>query len=140
MPARATRSGCVPDDRLPAELHRAARLDHPRERAQGRGLARAICTEDDDDLAFVDGEVDAVQHLDRPVAGAQLRDLENGHAHPQVRLDDGRVVADVVRDALGDLAAEVEHDDVLGDRHHHRHVVFDEEHGERELVADLAHE
>ena len=37
--------------------------------------------------------------------------------------------------ALGDLAAEVEHDDLVGDRHDHRHVVLDEQHAEVELVA-----
>ena len=40
--------------------------------------------------------------------------------------------------ALGDLAAEVHGDDVVGDAHHHRHVVLDEQHGEAELVADAA--
>ena len=38
--------------------------------------------------------------------------------------------------ALGDLAPEVEHDDLVGDRHDHRHVVLDEQHAEVELVAD----
>ena len=33
--------------------------------------------------------------------------------------------------AFGDLAAEVEHDDLLGDRHDHRHVVLDEQHRQR---------
>ena len=40
------------------------------------------------------------------------------------------------RRALGDLAAEVHRDDLVGDAHHHRHVVLDEQHGEPELVAD----
>ena len=48
------------------------------------------------------------------------------------------VVADLVRAALGDLAAEVQHHDVVGDRHHHGHVVLDQQHRQVELVADLA--
>ena len=31
------------------------------------------------------------------------------------------------RRALGDLAAEVEHDDAVGDRHHELHVVLDQQ-------------
>ena len=30
--------------------------------------------------------------------------------------------------ALGDLAAEVHRHDLVGDAHHHRHVVLDEQH------------
>ena len=44
-------------------------------------------------------------------------------------------VGDLLRRALGDLAAEVEHDDLVGDAHHHRHVVLDEQHRQLELVA-----
>ena len=40
--------------------------------------------------------------------------------------------------AFGDLAAEIEHDDLVGDRHHHRHVVFDEEDAQLELVPQRA--
>ena len=39
--------------------------------------------------------------------------------------------------ALGDLLAEVEHDDPVGDAHDQAHVVLDEQHGEPS-VADLA--
>ena len=51
------------------------RRDHPRQRPQRRRLARAVRAEDHDRFTFVDGEVDAVEHLHRPVPGAQLRDL-----------------------------------------------------------------
>ena len=46
-----------------------------------------------------------------------------------------RVACDLVGRALGDLAAEVEHHDLVGDAHHHRHVVLDEQHGQVEVVA-----
>ena len=38
--------------------------------------------------------------------------------------------------AVGDLDAVVEHDDVVGNLHHHRHVVFDEQDRGVVLVAD----
>src|SRR5919198_945681 len=46
---------------------------------------------------------------------------------------------DVVRRALGDDPAVVEHHDSLGELHYHGHDVLDEDHG-RSLAADSAHE
>src|SRR5918994_681884 len=59
---------------------------------------------------------------------------------PEVGLDDLRVVAHLHRLALGDLLAVVEHRDLLGDAHHHLHVVLDEEDRDPLVVAQLAHE
>ena len=42
--------------------------------------------------------------------------------------------------AVGDLLAVVEHDDVVGDLHHHAHVVLDEEDRDLVLAADEAEE
>ena len=42
------------------------------------------------------------------------------------------------RRAVGDLPAEVEGDDLVGDAHHHVHVVLDEQHRQVELRADPA--
>ena len=66
------RSGrvCAPDD-APVERMLPERVDHARDGAQRRGLPGAVGAEDHDDLALGDREVDAVQHLHRPVAGAQ---------------------------------------------------------------------
>ena len=57
--------------------------------------------------------------------------------HPQVGGDDLRVVADLGRPALGDLPAELQHDDPVADAHDQPHVVLDEQHGDAG-VADLA--
>ena len=48
------------------------------------------------------------------------------------------IVLHVGRSALGDLASEVEHDDLVGDAHHQLHVVLDEQHGQAELIAKAA--
>ena len=40
--------------------------------------------------------------------------------------------------AVGDLGAVVEHHDVVGDLHHHRHVVLDQQDRGAVLVADRA--
>ena len=42
------------------------------------------------------------------------------------------------RRALGDLAAEIQRHDLVGDRHDEAHVMLDEQHGDAALVADPA--
>ena len=56
----------------------------------------------------------------------------------QIGLNDLRVVADLIRRALGDDAAEVQHGDALADAHEQTHVMLDQQHGDVELVADAA--
>ena len=96
--------------------------------------------------AGVDLEVDAVQHLDAVVRGADALQLEQrldvarprpcrlvgAHAHlrPEVGLDDGGVSADLGGRARGDDRPEVEHVDLVADPHDERHVVLDEQDGE----------
>ncbi len=46
------------------------------------------------------------------------------------------IVPDLARRAVGDLGAVVEHDDMVGDLHHHRHVVLDQQDGGAVLLAD----
>ena len=64
------------DELLAAQLDAARGLDHARHRPQRGGLAGTVGTEDHDDLAVVDMEVEPVQHLDRPVPAAQGLDVE----------------------------------------------------------------
>src|SRR3954468_11236192 len=54
---------------------------------------------------------------------------------PEVGLDDALVVLHHSRGAFGDLASEVEDDDLVGDAHHELHVMFDEQDRQTELVA-----
>src|SRR5438034_2563038 len=52
---------------------------------------------------------------------------------PEVGVDDVGVRGDLVRRALRQLAAVVQHDDTVADGHHHLHHVFDDQQREREL-------
>src|SRR5690625_673811 len=56
----------------------------------------------------------------------------------QVRFDAPLVALHLGRAALTDLAAVVQHGDVIGDLHDQAHVVLDEQHGDA-LVADVPH-
>ena len=58
----------------------------------------------------------------------------------QVGGDDDRVALDLLRRALGDLLAEVEHHDAVRDRHHQLHVVLDEQHAHVALDVDALDE
>ena len=58
----------------------------------------------------------------------------------QIRLDDLRIVADFFRRCVGDLAAVVEDRHAVGDVHHDRHVVLDQDDRRAELVVDVENE
>src|SRR5438105_1405274 len=51
-----------------------------------------------------------------------------------------RVACHLRGGTLGDQAAEVEHIDSVGKIHHHLHVVFDHQHRDAQLVADVESE
>ena len=53
--------------------------------------------------------------------------------------DHGRVVLHLGRRAVGNLAAAIEHDDVVGNIHHHAHVVLDQHHGDAALLVHVEH-
>ena len=48
-----------------------------------------------------------------------------------------RVGLDLSRQALGDHSAEIEHKHTVGDAHHHRHVVLDEDLRDAKLLLDV---
>src|SRR5262252_7590512 len=58
----------------------------------------------------------------------------------EVRLDDARVRAHLVRRALGDLLAHVEHGDAIGDVHDHAHVVLDQDDGDAPFLVHVEDE
>src|SRR6185369_10938667 len=58
----------------------------------------------------------------------------------EIGLDHVGIAPDVVGLAVGDLAAVVEHDDAVGDVHHHAHVVLDERDRGAELVVHVEDE
>ncbi len=63
-------------ERLVFEPNRAGRLDHARDRAQGRCLAGAVGAEDGRDSAPRHAEADPMQRLRASVEGLELLDLE----------------------------------------------------------------
>src|SRR6266566_4906768 len=61
-------------------------------------------------------------------------------AHPEVGVEDGRVLADLGGRAVGDLAPVVEDHDAVRDVHDHAHVVLDERDRRAELRVDVEDE
>ena len=86
-PLRKMRSGDKPADRFAREPDGALRRAQPaHDRAQRRGLARAVAAEDADDLARVDLERDALEHRRVVIARMQAVDLKQRHGRPRDRL------------------------------------------------------
>src|SRR5690606_13467785 len=59
---------------------------------------------------------------------------------PEIGGDDALVPLYLGRRAFGDLPAEIERDDLVGDRHDEAHVMLDEKDGDAELVPDALDE
>src|SRR5664279_2915526 len=68
-----------------------------------------------------------------PMVQSLMRGAEIGFDHV-------RVVSDLVRRAVADLLAVIEHHHPVADVHHHAHVVFDQHHGGPELVIHVQDE
>ena len=85
MPSPAIFSGRMPTSSVAAHVDTALAVDHLTDRPDRRGLARPVGAEQDDDLAFVDVQVDVAEHLDWPVPGIEALDLQASwssvHAH-----------------------------------------------------------
>ena len=124
--------GLPSHDRPPSKVMLALGGDHAADGAQGGGLACAVGAEDDDDLAPRRCEVDAVQHLHGAVARGARLDERRPRAGSRIgapryaSMTAGSCGTAAGR-PVGDLAAEVDHDDLVGDAHHHVHVVLDEQ-------------
>ena len=94
-------------------------------------------------MPLVEAETDAVQRLVLAVQGVEPLDLEHhgrGSSRPgaEIGADHLFVLLHLGRRALGDLAAEIERDDLVRDRHHQVHVMLDQQHGDLPLVAHPA--
>ena len=74
------RLGPLPRDGGAVEADLPRHRDLPADGPQGGGLAGAVGAQDDGDVALVDGEVDVVEHLDRPVAAGHVVQFEQAHA------------------------------------------------------------
>src|SRR5690606_15333845 len=60
--------------------------------------------------------------------------------YAKIGVDDSLVVFHLVRHAVADLAAVVQHHDTVGDIHHHAHIVFDQADRRAEFVVDVEDE
>ena len=69
-------------DARAGKVHFAFGAHHCAERAQGRGLARAVRAEQRGDRAFLQREVDAVEHTGLAVGGAQAADVKQCQGRP----------------------------------------------------------
>src|SRR6266571_1122332 len=106
------------------------RAQQPGDGPQGGGLPRPVGADEADDLAPVDVEAHALDGLDVAVEDVDVLDVEECLAHlrrrlSEVRLDHPRVTLHVLRPALGQLLAVVEHGDPVRDPHEELHVVLD---------------
>ena len=105
--------------RRAGEVISPLRAHHAADRAQGRGLARAVGAEQGGDAALLDREVDAVQHRGCAVAGCELtqpRSSAPSCVRSQIGADHLGVRLHLGRRAVGDLPAEVERHDLVGER------------------------
>ena len=135
-------SVAVAVDALAGEADLAARAAPCSQmRAQGRGLAGAVGAEQRDDAAFLDLEVDPAQHRSvavRRVEPAAARAAPSCRRRSEIGPDDLGVGLHLGRRAVGDLAAEIQSDHVVGDPHDEVHVVLDEQDRHADAVADPA--
>ena len=120
--------------------------------AEGRRLAGAVAAEQRHHLALADLERDIEQDMRGAVEAVEVGDLEL-HAVRSLAVArvvdqafaeiDGahlRIAADLLRRALRDQAAAVEHQDAVGMLEHHVHVVLGEEHADRFFPRDPGRE
>ena len=121
----------------PFEADRAlAGFGQAADAAERGGLARAIRANQRHDFAFFDREGNALQGMDIPVVGMNVRNFKHRHVIPRLRLvlrhglpqvgfDDAWIVLDLGRAAFGDFFAVVQHGDTVTNTHDHAHVVLD---------------
>ena len=108
-------------------------------RTHQRGLSGAVCAKDRDGFPVRDNDVDVFESLRETVICVKLLDLEHRFSSDlarwtmllffrrgvtEISFPDQRIVPDFCRLADGDSLAAVEHDDVVAQRHDHRHVVL----------------
>ena len=73
--------GLEAGDRLAIEQHLSGRgPDHAGNGAERRRLARAVATDERQDLPLLDRQIDPVQGLDGPVSDAQILHFQQWHA------------------------------------------------------------
>src|SRR5437868_12825283 len=110
MPPSASLRSCATWSSCPSRSSRAApRRGPPRRRTtRPRGLSPAHMLPADRGLRGVASGVDS----------------RGGGRLAEIGLDDPRIVSDFVGGALGDLLAEVEHDDAIADGADRTHVVL----------------
>lgn len=119
-------------------------LKEPGDGAEGGGFSGAVSADEGHDFAGLDAKRDAAERFDRTVEDAEVFDFEQSHAlhrggiGTQVGGDDLGIVLNFVRGAVRDDLAVIEHGDLFADIHDEAHIVFDEQDGEVEGIADVS--
>ena len=130
----------------------AARFQQAAHGLQHGALAGAVGPDEGDDLTLLHGDGDVLEGVDLTVVGVHIFHFEQGHGAKlllrgrlavavcvrrsslaEIGFDHLRVALDLLRRALGDLLAVVEHGHGFGDPHHHPHLVLDQQDGDPEL-------
>ena len=107
---------------------------------QGR-LACAVAAEKGSDAPRLDFQRHPVEDADAAVPRNSSSTSSRGSmlkSCAEIGFDDTRVANDVVGSALGDLDAMMKHDDALGEAHHRRHDVLDQEDRQVQLLAEFS--
>ena len=140
----------APEIRHPA----AERRQLSRQRQERRALAGPVRTEKRHHLPGGDGQVEVADGGQPAVARAQVLHFQHDVApraprpagrrgrllRAEVAGHDYGIAGDVVRVALSDLDAEVQHGDAVAGLQHERNVVLHQEHGQPPLVGQPADE
>ena len=130
MPSRAIANGREADQLPVLEAHAAAaRRDQAHDGEQRGGLAHAVPAEERDRLPLGDLEGHVPEDGRLAVAAGQPLHGEHHAAAPppQIHRLHLAVGADRLRRALGEDLAPMQHGDAVRDRHHHAHVVLDDD-------------
>src|SRR5947209_17875161 len=84
------------------------------------------------------GREEPGSHRKTHTTGALRASLDRRPRLAEIGADDLLILLDRSGRPFGDLAAEIERDDLVRDRHHETHVMLDEEHADLPVVADTA--
>ena len=132
-PQRADRLAVEPDAAA-AGPHQAA------DRAQQRGLARAVGAEDADQLAALDPQRHLLQRADRAVVDREAVDLKHRRHLAEIGQQHPRIVQHLAGRAFGDHLAGIEHDGAVAEAPHQPHVVLDQQDRQAALAAQCEHQ
>ena len=107
----------------------ALQLQQTGDRVHRRGLARAVRTDQGDDLALIDMERNVLDGVDRAIVNIDIfvqKASRPSSVTSQICRNDLRVVADGFAVAAGNHTAIVQHGDLLADAHDKAHIMLNQ--------------